>query len=144
MTQEQEQAKRDEALDLLERYRAQLIEEAKKRAYQIASRVGYVTSPMVLADLRESPQWAPIVEQADSRFMGAVFRKGWTRVGWDGTGSHKRPVARWQYTGEGARRPSLGSMETAVSELRMLYRRTGVRPGREVLALMEWVKAGAP
>ena len=40
--------------------------------------------------------YGPELDRIDLRFMGAVFRKGWRRVGWVPTGSHARPVAIWE------------------------------------------------
>lgn len=89
-----EAAKRDEALDLLARTRATLIEQAFRLAHGIASVSGTVTSTEVLAKMR---QLDLIPEGIDTRFMGPVFRrKCWKPVGWEDSGSHCRPVRRWR------------------------------------------------
>jgi len=94
-----EAEKRDEALALLETTRANLIAAAKIIATRIARQNGRVTSPEVLKLLRESPAWAGLVAEVDPRFMGPVFRKGWTRIGYSSEGSHNRPVAVWALKG---------------------------------------------
>lgn len=89
-----EARKRDRALDLLETYRGDLVDAARAVAEEIAGRVGHVTSPEVLAELRERGL-GEALDSVDRRFMGAVFRKGWRRVGLDNSGSHRRPVSVW-------------------------------------------------
>ena len=88
-------AARDQVLDVLEEWRKCLVLEGRSRAVAIARRKGSVTSTEVLAELRADPEWADAVDAVDPRFMGAVFRKGWARAGWDTSGSHARPVSRW-------------------------------------------------
>ena len=92
-----EKKKRDEALDLLEERRAELIAVAKKTALDIALRTGTVTSTEVFERLRNEG-WGAHLDAVDPRFMGAVFRKGggWERVGYVQIGSHGRPVAQWR------------------------------------------------
>lgn len=88
-------AARDQVLDVLEEWRKCLVLEGRSRAVAIARRNGSVTSTEVLAELRADPEWADAVDAVDARFMGAVFRKGWARAGWETSGSHARPVSRW-------------------------------------------------
>jgi len=91
--------KRDHALDVLRRHRGEIIEAAVAVAVHIATERGRVTSTEVLAIMRLDAEWAAKVEAADRRFMGPVFRrKMWTRLGWEETGSHGRPVAIWALT----------------------------------------------
>lgn len=92
---------RDAALDLLERTRAELVEKAREVAISLGAS-GDVTSPAVLARMRELGLGEKL-DQVDARFMGVVFRgRGWKRVGWlsgaDSPGSHARPVALWRRT----------------------------------------------
>lgn len=89
-------AARDQVLDVLEEWRKCLVLEAKSRAVRLAKRNGSVTSVEVLDQLRADPEWSTAVDAVDPRFMGAVFRKGWRRLGWEPAGSHARPVARWE------------------------------------------------
>jgi len=87
---------RDEALKWLTEHRRELVDHAFVVAFRIVHERGTVTSTEVLAEMREDERWRERVDAADRRFMGPVFRKKkWTRVGWDTTGSHCRPVARW-------------------------------------------------
>ena len=89
---------RDVALALFENYRSTLVDAARDIAIDLADQQGKVTSPQVLAVLREHPELGNVVESVDRRFMGAVFRsKCWERIGWIATGSHRRPVSVWRY-----------------------------------------------
>lgn len=91
---------RDQALDTLAEARALLVAAARSSAMMIAMRDGRVTSPEVLAALREGG-YAHQLDRVDPRFMGVVFRnkkdapRRWHRLGWENTGSHCRPVAIW-------------------------------------------------
>lgn len=87
-----EEQKKNEALDLLEATRPIVISAAKTIAYEIAIKNGRVTSTEVLEKLRSNGHNPDIF---DKRFMGAVFRKGWIRIGYEESGSHKRPVSVW-------------------------------------------------
>jgi hypothetical protein len=83
---------RDEALDALEASRSNMIRQGRASALRIALMLGYTTSTMVFEDLRAR---GLLDESVDPRWMGAVFRGGWKRVGWQDTRSHKRRVAMW-------------------------------------------------
>lgn len=71
--------------------RPELLDKARKVAVRLARKNGYVTSTQVLSHL-------DVPEGVDKRFMGAVFgkKRGWKMVGFDRTGSHRRPVAVWR------------------------------------------------
>lgn len=92
---------RDAALDLLEAYRAVLIATAEEIAENIWRKHGEVSASEVWVHLRERAETdddlADKLDSADPRWMGAVFRedRGWTRLRWENTGSHKRPVPVW-------------------------------------------------
>jgi hypothetical protein len=87
---------RDAALDLLSERRADLVEEGRSTAIHIAKQRGRVTSVEVFAQLRAYGYDAAL-DSADPRWMGVVFREDiWEREGFEGTGSHKRPVAIWK------------------------------------------------
>jgi hypothetical protein len=96
MTTDDEDAKRDFALDLLEKTRSSLISAARTEAHAIYVTNGRVTSVEVMAAMKAAGHGAAMAN-VDPRWMGAVFRKGegWVRVGWEQTGSHSRPVAIW-------------------------------------------------
>lgn len=83
------------ALDLHELTKPDLIHEAKQAAMRVAQQRGTVTSTQVLDDMRANGL-AKQLQGVDLRFMGAVFRSGWVRVGYTNTGSHKRPVSVWR------------------------------------------------
>jgi len=77
-----------------------LVDLAREVAMQLAARDGQVTSSDVLTILRRRG-YGPVLDQTDTRFMGAVFRgQEWERVGYlsgtDSPGSHSRPVAVWR------------------------------------------------
>ena len=84
---------RDDALELLEQHRSELIGRAKEIAFDLATRNGTVTSPEVVKILKSED--APQIHEVDLRFMGCVFRKGWTRVKFANKGSHKQPISVW-------------------------------------------------
>lgn len=92
-----ESAARDEALDALEAARAALVKEAHKIAVQLARQRGRITSVEVWHALI-AYGYEDQLKGYDPRWLGCVFRsgKGWARVGWESTGSHKRPVAIWK------------------------------------------------
>lgn len=92
-----EAAARDRALDLLEEHRAPMIEMAKMIAEWIAKKKGRVTSTDVICELR-ARGYGELLDSVDKRFLGAVFRagKGWKRIGFESTGSHRRPVSIWR------------------------------------------------
>lgn len=87
---------RDQALNLIEHHRSDIVGMARAIAADIDSVRKRVTSPEVLAELRRLG-YSQALDQYDRRFMGAVFRagSGWKRIGWEPTGSHCRPVAIW-------------------------------------------------
>ncbi len=87
--------RRDEALDLLAKYRTELVEAARAFALHLAHEHGRVTSPQVIRAMRDAG-WGSRLDQVDARFMGAVFRKGWERIGYEPGGSHARPVSIWK------------------------------------------------
>lgn len=84
---------RDRALDLLEAHRGPLVSAARRIAIEIERTLGRVSSPEVLRELRRRGY---DIDSSDRRFMGAVFREGWVRIGWEPTGSHCRPVPIWK------------------------------------------------
>lgn len=89
-----ERKKRDSSLDRLEVTRSYLINLAKDFALRLFRAKGCVTSSEVLFLLRsEVPE---MLDGIDPRFMGAVFRNGWVRIGYEPLGSHCRPVAVWR------------------------------------------------
>lgn len=92
--QKRERVKRDDALDRLEVTRAYVLNLARDIARKLEQEKGSVSSSEVLFILRaEIPE---MLEGIDPRFMGAVFRNGWTRAGYELTGSHCRPVSIWK------------------------------------------------
>lgn len=90
--------KRDDALDLLEANRADLIEHAKKAAEYICRKTGSVTAPQVIKYMMDFG-WSDEISTVDNRFMGAVFRGGkksiWKRIGFENLGSHGQPISVW-------------------------------------------------
>lgn len=90
-----EREKRDDVLDALAECRARAVALAREAAVAIERERGSVTSPQVLARLRERGH-GPLLDSIDRRFMGVVFNRGWERVGWENAGSHARPVAVWR------------------------------------------------
>jgi hypothetical protein len=88
-----ERVKRDVTLDRLEVTRSYLINLGRDLAVKLARLKGVVTSSEVLFLLKH--QVPEMLDGIDPRFMGAVFRKGWIKVGYESTGSHGRPVSRW-------------------------------------------------
>lgn len=90
-----EAAKRDAALDALAQHRASAVALARGVALGLAEKHGRVTSVEVLRELRTLGHGA-ILDQIDARFVGVVFREGWERIGYEPTGSHKRPVSVWR------------------------------------------------
>lgn len=93
-----ERRKRDDTLDLLEERRRNLITRAQEIAIRICRAYGTVTSPEVMLHLKEED--VPGYGEVDPRFMGAVFRRGWKRVGYKAIGSHARPVSVWAFAKE--------------------------------------------
>lgn len=93
-----ERRKRDAALDLLDKRRAELIARAHQIATYFCRENGTVTSPQVIAELKK--EGAPGLDEVDPRFMGAVFRagRGWRRIGYRAAGSHARPVSVWTFS----------------------------------------------
>jgi hypothetical protein len=90
-----EQARaRDSALDLIEAHRADLVGLSRFVAVELCQRNGSVTGPDVFAELHERGL-SELLKHKDPRFMGAVFRKGWIRIGQTNSGSHRRPVSIW-------------------------------------------------
>lgn len=94
-TQRQRLMERDDALNLIERNRALLVQEGKRIAEEIARRTGSVTSNRVFQEL-VNRGYGELLEAVDRRFMGAVFRKGFERVGYINQGSHGRPQSIWR------------------------------------------------
>lgn len=85
---------RDASLDALEKWRADAIALARVTATRIDHDLGRVTSTEVEFAMREQGH-GPMLDSIDPRWMGAVFRRGWRRIGQEPTGSHKRMVAIW-------------------------------------------------
>lgn len=85
---------RDHALDLLAAARADLIAEARDIAENIFMERGRVTSVEVLTAMGMG-LGSERMTLVDRRFIGTVFRKGWKRIGYEPSGSHKRPVSIW-------------------------------------------------
>lgn len=81
-------------LDELARIRSDLIERAKTIAVQIAKMQGTVSSPEVVRVLKA--EHAPGIDEVSTKFMGAVFREGWIRVGFEPKGSHCQPISVWR------------------------------------------------
>lgn len=96
---------RDAALDRLAVTRAARITTATSIALAIWKEKGEVSSTDVWAEIRRQAMedqgmtWL-LVDDADPRWIGAVFRRGWRRLRWEATGSHKRPVAVWTRAAE--------------------------------------------
>lgn len=86
---------RDCQLDMLAEARADLIAEAREIAEIIFRMKGRVTAPQVLSAMRELDETGLRLGIVDPRFMGAVFRRGWKRIGFEPAGSHARPVSIW-------------------------------------------------
>jgi hypothetical protein len=99
----QEAKARDQALDLFEVHRADLVEMARAVAIELAQTNGRVSGPEVTAELRKRGL-GEALDSVDRRFMGAVFRAGkcWVRVGWESIGSHNQPVSVWKLASERA------------------------------------------
>jgi hypothetical protein len=88
-----ESRKKDEALDHFDHTATWLVEKAKTIALRLSEKQGTVTSPEVLQILERE---VPGLLGRDPRFMGAVFRSGWERVGFVASGSHRRMVSLWR------------------------------------------------
>lgn len=105
-TAKTEVEKRDAALALLEARRAELVRIARLTALEIAREQGSVTSPEVIAALRERGH-GHTLDVVDRRFMGVVFRSGWRAIGRKADGSHARTVPVWEPIEAGAETRSL-------------------------------------
>jgi len=91
-----ETAKRDAALELLEKYRSELIIAGKNAAHKLATFNGQVSSPDVIEYLKHTG-FADLLSKVDKRFMGAVFRTGeFERIGFANRGSHAQPISVWK------------------------------------------------
>lgn len=88
-------AQRDAVLDAIEVAHEQPIAIAKRHRDRIHRERGRVTSVEVRASMEAAGEW-PHRDEADPRFMGALFRKGWVRIGFEPTASHGRPAAIWK------------------------------------------------
>jgi len=88
-----EAAERDRIIGELTQKRSHLVTVAKQVADQLAA-VGTVTSIQVRDRMREMG-YGPAMDAVDPRWIGALFRVGWYRVGYVPEGSHCRPVAVW-------------------------------------------------
>lgn len=86
---------RDAALDHHERTKAELVEAGREWARKLAAVNGTVSSPEVFRALRAAG-WGAELDAANPTWMGAVFRRGWERVGYEPSGSHCRPVSVWR------------------------------------------------
>lgn len=91
--QEEEIARKEQALNTFEVTRKSLIQRGKEIANELYAKNGSVTSPQVVDRLEKEN--FPGINQVDRRFMGAVFRKGWERVGFVAEGSHSQPISKW-------------------------------------------------
>lgn len=93
-----ENEKKEEILARVKRTRGSLIDLAKDAAVKLAQEFGKVSSTDVLMILESDHEIRAMMRGKDKRFMGAVFASGkmWTRVGYESTGSHGRPVAVWR------------------------------------------------
>lgn len=83
---------RDAGIVQAARGAANLVEVAKRYALALAQKNGRVSSTDVLEAMRQAGYE---VDKAEKRFMGAVFRKDWKRIGYENSGSHNRPVSVW-------------------------------------------------
>lgn len=92
-----EKAKRDAALDNLERTRAFLISEGKKIAIQMAQETGTTTGVRVMQEMLKQ-EYAPLLDEVDRRFMGAVFGRSkiWVRIGFENKNSHGGLCSIWK------------------------------------------------
>lgn len=95
--QPHERDARDAALDMLERTRKELVTVGKSVAVVLAARNGKVSSTDVRAHMLERG-YGDRMAKVDPRWLGVLFRRGWTRVGYETTGSHGRPVSVWRMT----------------------------------------------
>ena len=91
---ETEELALEEVLNQHEIRHYKLVELARITARRIAELRGTVTGPQVLKMLKNSK--AEGIDDVDPRFLGAVFRNGWIRVGFSPEGSHRRPVSVWR------------------------------------------------
>jgi hypothetical protein len=83
---------RDNGIDRAAAGAGNLVSVAKQYALALANQNGQVSSTDVLEAMRKDGY---AVDKAEKRFMGAVFRKDWRRVGYENSGSHRRPVSVW-------------------------------------------------
>ncbi len=91
--------KRDKVLDYTQKIRVMLIERATAAAEFLDRTQGSVTSVQVFAKMR-ADGFGDRLDEVDPRFIGAVFRRGWHRIGYKPDGSHGRPVAQWTQRSE--------------------------------------------
>ncbi len=89
-----EAEKRDSALDLLERTRADLIALARATAREMGQRGDALTSVGLIKELRARGH-GHMLDSVDNRALGCVFRGGWEKIGYESVGSHARPCAVW-------------------------------------------------
>lgn len=80
---------------MFEEHKGDLVAIAREIALELHAVRGKVSSPEVLEVMRERGMQKQLAN-ADARFMGCVFRKGWERIGMQNTGSHRRPVSVWK------------------------------------------------
>jgi hypothetical protein len=91
-----ESQKRDTALSRLEHHRRELVILAREIAISHSHTYKRVSSTDVLRIMRAGG----VITDEDPRFLGCVFRgKEWEPIGWESTGSHRRPVRVWRYVG---------------------------------------------
>lgn len=88
--------KRDEALELYRRKNKRLIRAALKIAIDISQKRGRVTSRDVFRRMHKLG-YRNKLREVDPRFMGAVFCAGFTRIGYENTGSNGRPQSIWKW-----------------------------------------------
>lgn len=95
-----EEQARDRVLDALEAHRKPLVEVGHAVACSIWLAKGRVSSSDVWDVIEKRAKTdlglAAQLVAADPRWLGAVFRRGWRRIGYEATGSHKRPVSVWE------------------------------------------------
>ena len=92
-----ERKNKNAALDLMEKYRSELIIAGKNAAYKLAKYNGKVSSSDVI-ELLNNTGFSDMISKVDKRFMGAVFRnhEDWERIGFENKGSHCRPISIWR------------------------------------------------
>ena len=92
----QERIERDRILAVLEEERRHLVFAAREIAHILWDKTqAPVTAGQVFEAMHEVPGMEKILVKHDKRWLGSVFIRDWTRVGYVTTGSHCRPVSQW-------------------------------------------------